>query len=176
MELCSHTCRLTNSWKAWSMAERLWSSRDLNFIFSTSLNVSNTTARSWRRDRDVDSAVRQMQYFWCTTRDVLEERRISIPGSWWSRALWRGKLWRRHRTSGSWSRLASSHQGNYEKEKPEDKKNVWSALRVKKKTLWDLKDWSVCALLYLLSCGQQHKKTDKAVFQSVEVLQRGERV
>lgn len=41
------TCRLTNSWKAWSIAERLCSKRDLNFIFSTSLNVSKTTARSW---------------------------------------------------------------------------------------------------------------------------------
>lgn len=32
------------------MAERLWSRRDLNFIFSTSLKVSNTTARSWREE------------------------------------------------------------------------------------------------------------------------------
>lgn len=43
------TCRLTNSWKAWSMAECLWSSRDLNFIFSTSLNVSKTTAKSYKK-------------------------------------------------------------------------------------------------------------------------------
>lgn len=31
------------------MAERLWSSRDLNFIFSTSLNVSKTTAKSYKK-------------------------------------------------------------------------------------------------------------------------------
>lgn len=49
---------------------------------------------------------------------ILEEvkTRLFVPGSWWSRALWRGKQWRRHRTSGSWSKLASSRQGNYKKE------------------------------------------------------------
>lgn len=40
------TCRLTSSWKACSMADRLCKSRDLNFIFSTPLKVSKTTARS----------------------------------------------------------------------------------------------------------------------------------
>lgn len=52
------------------------------------------------------------------TRDTLEgvKTRLTVPGSWWSRALWRGKQWRKHRTSGSWSTPASSHLGNYKKD------------------------------------------------------------
>lgn len=111
-EQWGHTWRLTSSWKAWSMAERLWSKRDLNFIFSTSLNVSNTTAKSWTGTEKMMWSTKYVK------RDTLEvgKRRLIVPGSWWSRALWRGKQWRKHRTSGSWSTPASSHLGNYKKE------------------------------------------------------------
>lgn len=116
------TCRLTNSWKAWSMAERLWSSRDLNFIFSTSLNVSKTTAKSYKKgDRNDNKTLLQSEF---------ESMLNAVPDSWWNIALWRGKRWRTHRTSGSWSMLASSHQGNYKKkELTWDKKTTHDALK-----------------------------------------------
>lgn len=63
-EQWGHTCRLTNSWKAWSIAERLWSKSDLNFIFSTSLNVSKTTARSWKGGE-------KMKWFGCSSCEFL---------------------------------------------------------------------------------------------------------
>lgn len=111
------TCRLTNSWKAWSMAERLWRSRDLNFIFSTSLNVSKTTAKSYKRETEMTkkhgSSLTSLNPCWVHNRTV--SKSLTVPNSWWNRALWRGKRWRTHRTSGSWSMLASSHQGNYKK-------------------------------------------------------------
>lgn len=48
--------------------------------------------------------------------DDIMKARPCVPDSWWSRALWRGKQWRTHRTSGFWSTLASLHRGNYRKE------------------------------------------------------------
>lgn len=84
-------------------------------------------------------------------------RKKVIPGSWWSRAQWRGTQWRTHRTSGSLSTTASSHQGNCKKRQ--------MALLVC--ASHDRTNRCRCCLL--CRC-QQHKEANHAVLQRVEVL------